>query len=169
MADSILSMYYDKLKKAQSEYAIAKENASNYRLNTYNDVYNWYMHLYNMEAWNNHPVEWAAARPNYEDNVKPTMERLDGITAARLKDVKQAETDYQNAKDTLVSPAEIEAHETQIKAETELAQKTAESKLSEEEAAAFRKKIISYTITGIVIIVIIVAGFWAYKKYVKKK
>lgn len=169
MADSILSMYYGKLKKAQTEYATAKENASNYRLNTFNDIYNWYMHLYNMQAWNNHPVEWAAARPNYEDNAKPTMDRLDSIVASKLAEVKQAEKDYENAKDTLVSPAEIVAHESQIQAETELAEKTAQSKLSLEEQAAFRKKIINYIVLGVIIILVIAGSIWAYKKFIKKK
>lgn len=43
-----------------------------------------------------------------------------------------------------------------------------QSKISAEEQAALRKKIITYSIAGLALITVAIVGIWAYRKYVKK-
>lgn len=113
--------------------------------------------------------------------IYPEQDRL-GVVQTQLKTVMNtAEQKYLAAKSqlsaseqaTALAQADAAAAASIAQSNLTAAQAAAQlqgtqSKMSAEEQAALRKKIITYSIVGLAVITVTIIGIWAYRKYVKK-
>lgn len=167
----VLDLYFDNLQKALTA------------LNEAQSAYNIYKPAYDQKVADiasinpsTHPVEYNRLQTEWAEVLAPKFNKLTYDLQQAKKNYDAALTAYEQAKNELASPAEVQAHEADVIAQAQLnaanaaaGAANANAKLSETEAAALKKKIINYTIIGAIVIVVIIGGVWVYKKYFKKK
>lgn len=171
----LLETYWLNLQDKLKIYNTAKSDVEAYYASPYAENESWYNQLVKIQAWNSQPQTWIEFEPTW-NRVYSTYKQKQVTADKAFSDYEIAKGEYETAKKELATPGEVAAAEqveianaallaTSIWAETQSAQ----AKLTADEQAALRKKIIGYVLTGVLIIAIVAVGFWAYKKYIKKK
>lgn len=170
----ILSTYFQNLTDKLDAYNQAQATYDKYLVDT-RGAEDWYNHLFSIQAWNNHPVEWAASRQDFELTIVPRRNTLAAAVATAKAAYDQAKQEYDQAKDDLATPEEVaaqvqveQANAALIAAQAQAQTQATQNKMTQEQSDAFRKKVLSYVIWGVGALVVIGLGYWAYKKYFKK-
>lgn len=166
----LLETYWNALQEALKNKNDAYNDLKDFEVNKYIPAENWW----NQVNDGNHPVE-REAYVNTWNSTYSTWAAKSTFYESKKAAYNQALKDYETAKKDLATPQELEAaavieqaQANLIAAQTEAQQQTTQAKMSAEEQAALRKKIINYVITGVIAIAVIGIGVWAYRKYFKK-
>lgn len=164
---AVLDTFLANLTAKLTAYNEAKATYDKYIVDT-TGAENWYNHLVSIQAWNNHPVEWAASKQDFELTIVPQRAVLANAVTIAKANYDQAKKEYDDAKTNLATPAEIEA--IQIKEQIALtqAQNKADQDASAKKLSEYKAITTKYVIIAGVILTVIVVASWAYFKFIKK-